>query len=77
MLQQGGVLLDAVCVGGSNFSALRALARSTGGYCFRPRRLRDALKLNEVRRRRRPACRPAWARRAWFGRRARLTLTLG
>jgi hypothetical protein len=47
-LRSSRILLDSICIGNSDFSVLKALSLSTGGYCFKPRRLRDALKLNEV-----------------------------
>ena len=48
LLQRRGVTLDAVCVGNETSDALRAIAKATGGYCFQPERLRDALKLCEL-----------------------------
>ena len=47
-LRSSRILLDSICIGNSDFSVLKAMSLSTGGYCFKPRRLRDALKLNEV-----------------------------
>lgn len=45
------VVVDAVCIGDdelSSFAELAGLSIASGGYCFRPESLREALRLNEL-----------------------------
>jgi len=46
--RSAGITVDAVCIGAANFDTLRAIAKATGGYCFHPQTLKDALQLNEL-----------------------------
>jgi len=48
LLQQRQIMLDAVCIGDVGVDDIKAVAKATNGYCFNPKRLRDALKLNEL-----------------------------
>lgn len=47
-LQESDVLLDAIMIGEDLSVDLRGLAKSSGGYAFHPKRLKDALKLCEL-----------------------------
>lgn len=46
--QDAGVTVDAILIGGRDNTALRGIAKATGGYAFMPERLTHALKLMEL-----------------------------
>jgi ubiquitin-protein ligase/ubiquitin/uncharacterized protein YegL len=48
-IQTHNIVCDSVLIGeGSKNKMLRAISKASGGYCFAPKTLRDALKLNEL-----------------------------
>eukprot|EP01122_Echinamoeba_exundans_P010759 TRINITY_DN4093_c0_g2_i1.p1 TRINITY_DN4093_c0_g2~~TRINITY_DN4093_c0_g2_i1.p1 ORF type:complete len:1407 (+),score=400.37 TRINITY_DN4093_c0_g2_i1:146-4366(+) len=48
-IQTNNIVCDSVLIGeGSKNKMLRAISKASGGYCFAPKTLRDALKLNEL-----------------------------
>ena len=47
-LQNSGVVLDSICIGGAQLQKLPATSKASGGYVFRPQNLHDALKLCEL-----------------------------
>ena len=47
-LQNSGVVLDSICIGGAQLQKLHATSKASGGYVFRPQNLHDALKLCEL-----------------------------
>eukprot|EP00492_Amphilonche_elongata_P005227 TRINITY_DN677_c0_g1_i11.p1 TRINITY_DN677_c0_g1~~TRINITY_DN677_c0_g1_i11.p1 ORF type:complete len:297 (-),score=65.90 TRINITY_DN677_c0_g1_i11:493-1383(-) len=48
MLQTNNITCDAVCIGGESDRHLHCLAKCSGGYCFNPKTLVSALRLNEL-----------------------------
>lgn len=47
-LQQHGIILDVVAIGDDRDPQLHHIAKATGGYCFNPVTMSDALRLNEL-----------------------------
>lgn len=47
-VQRSNIVVDAIQVGAEQDSDLRGICRASGGYCFAPKTLADALKLNEL-----------------------------
>lgn len=48
-IQTSRIVCDSVLIGeGSKNKMLRSISKASGGYCFAPSSLRDALKLNEL-----------------------------
>ena len=47
-LQDSDITCDAVCIGGESERKLHCLAKCSGGYCFNPKTLVSALRLNEL-----------------------------
>eukprot|EP00906_Rhabdomonas_costata_P005557 RCo008312 len=46
-LQAADIIVDSVLIGGANNRALRGISVATGGYCFRPTTIADAVRLFE------------------------------
>lgn len=42
------ITVDVVMIGDETSSVLRAISWNSGGYCFKPETLTDALRLNEM-----------------------------
>lgn len=47
-LERSKIVLDAIMIGDETSRDITRLSHVTGGYCFRPKRLEDALKINEL-----------------------------
>jgi ubiquitin-protein ligase len=49
LVQQNGIVVDTILIGeGGDNKVLRAISKCSGGYCFNPKTLPNALKLNEL-----------------------------
>ncbi len=47
-LQSKNIICDAITIGAEENCKLKAIVKSTGGYCFNPRILQHALMINEL-----------------------------
>ena len=47
-MQSGGIVLDAITIGRERDHNLKGMAKSSGGYCFAPDTLNQAMQLSEL-----------------------------